>query len=181
MRSRFVPALVAGLAMLAEAGTFAFVRLLTEQEAAIRSLFVPALVAGLVTLPACHSSSGFTDGMQAVAQATTALETCFREKLPPAEPHEKGRVLEPCVEAAEKQILKRLESLKPPSEQAACYVDSLDGARRAVGSMKDMLVLYRDTTDPVFGALIVNFARTADDGLEALDKGLRACRARPIR
>jgi hypothetical protein len=45
--------------------------------------------------------------------------------------------------------------------------------------MKDMVRLYRDTSAPTFGSLIIAFARTADNGLVALDGGLRSCSADP--
>jgi hypothetical protein len=139
---------------------------------AIFACIALTLATAALAAPATPFPRSISDATRAAAQ----LERGFRHDLPPLEVAAKAGVLAPLVDGAGHDLVATLETAVPPPAYARCHADALDGARRAVASMNDMIQLYRQSAhEAAFVARITASARTADQGLQALDQALQQC------
>jgi hypothetical protein len=139
-------------------------------EALMRLSLFAASLALVAALPACSKSSSFPDATRDAA----ALRAGFIS-IAPLAVAEKAKVLAPLAEKDAPALVTRLEAMTPPPSLAECHADSLAGARRAAGAMKDLLLVYRQTQNDDAGPRAIASARNIDEGLTQLEAALAAC------
>jgi hypothetical protein len=136
----------------------------------MRISLVAASLALVTLLPACSKSASFPDATRDAA----ALRAGFIS-IAPLDIAEKAKVLAPFADKDAPSLVARLEAMTPSPAQAACHADSLSGARRVAGAMKDLLKVYRGTNGADAGPRAIASARNIDEGLTQLEDALHAC------